>query len=819
MSIEKCLMDKVKEGKLSDALAKEALRNVKRLEAKYRRSMSPAMAESAAAAETARVMTEVAERRKLQRGLKIVAMDRALAEIENHSKGESAGLMAVLTRDIFEESEFLPAETLAEIIRGQLAREFDIGLSAYRSTLAGLQQDKIGIRNMVRELYGIDTGDAVAKNAADAWRRTTDLAAKRYAAAGGEIVERDDWRLNQSHDAELLRRAGFNQWSRDVRDAFDRGELDIFDFATGERASDEQLAELLRDAYRHIVSRVEHSRTGAMTGDRALPRMFHWKTADGWLAYNDQYGSGQGGIFNLVTGHLERMSRDIALTESLGPGHRSSMESLVKHVTEAESATPSRSLKRASPTRWFNNPVLAMHSYRYMNGELSVPVGEMAAGFMSGIRGWLTSAQLGSATLTAVPGDSVTSLVASANLGIPSVRVIDRAARLMAGNSADKKLAVQQAIVAHAISDTALGTKRFGDELFGQNFGGRLADTVIRASGLAHWTQSLKMAFMMEFTGLMARQSGRSFKSLDSGVKRAFKRYGITEAEWDAIRSADALEGPDGVRFWTPTTMEDQGLAEKVMSMIIQERAHAVIEPDARVRGFLLQGTRRGSAGGELLRSTAMYKSFSVTILLTSLTRAMFRTPERGGLGGIGTRLAALAGLQLMLTFAGAMAIQMRELSKGKDPRPMDNVGFWAASNITGGGSGFLGDFATSGYARGDRGIVTAVAGPVAGLAEDVARITLPNVRQAIEGRDTNIGSEISRAVRYYTPGSNLWYFRAALDRMAWDQLRVLMDPDYADAFRRQERRSNRDFGNDYYWPPGVALPERAPNLETALDR
>ncbi len=819
MMIKKCLDAKVKEGKLSPALAKEALRSIERLERKYRLEMAPAAAQAAAAAETARIMTEVAQRRKYQRGLKLVAMDTALKQVEEHSKGQSAGLMSLLTRDIFEESEFISAEVRAEIIRGQLAREFEVGLSAYRSTLAGLQQDTIGIRNFVRQLYGIDTGDAVAKNAADAWRSTTDMAAKRYAAAGGEIVERDDWRLNQTHNAELLRRAGFDKWSRDIRDAFDREELDIFDFATGERAGPEQMDELLRDAFRHIVTRVEQNREGAMTGDRALPRMFHWKTADAWLSYNDEYGAGRGGIFDLAAGHLERMSRDIALTETLGPGHRSTMQSLVNHVTESESLTPSRSLKRVNPLRWFNNPVLAMHSYRYLNGELSVPVGEMTAGFMSGVRGWLTSAQLGSATLTAVPGDTVTSLVASANIGIPPVRVIDRATRLMAGNSADKKLAAQQGIIAHAIADTALGTKRFTDEMLGQNFGGRLADTVIRASGLAHWTQSMKQAFMLEFSGLIARQSGRSFKSLDSGLKRAFKRYGITEAEWDAIRASDALEGPDGARFWTPTTMDDQGLAEKVMSMIIQERAHAVIEPDARVRGFLLQGTRRGTAGGELLRSTAMYKSFSVTIMLTSITRALFRTPERGGLGGIGTRLAALGGLQILLTMAGGLAIQMREISKGKDPRPMDSPDFWGAAFMTGGGSGFLGDFLSTGYARGDRGFVTALAGPVFAAGEDVGRIALANVRQAIEGRDTNIGSEAARIIRMYTPGTSLWYARAALDRMAWDQTRMLMDPDYAEAFRRQERRSNRDFGNDYYWPPGVALPERGPDLERILGR
>ena len=37
------------------------------------------------------------------------------------------------------------------------------------------------------------------------------------------------------------------------------------------------------------------------------------------------------------------------------------------------------------------------------------------------------------------------------------------------------------------------------------------------------------------------------------------------------------------------------------------------------------------------------------------------------------------------------------------------------------------------------------------------------------------------------------------------------------DAFRRQVRSRERDYGNRFYWQPGDAAPSRAPDLGAAL--
>ena len=102
-------------------------------------------------------------------------------------------------------------------------------------------------------------------------------------------------------------------------------------------------------------------------------------------------------------------------------------------------------------------------------------------------------------------------------------------------------------------------------------------------------------------------------------------------------------------------------------------------------------------------------------------------------------------------------------------------------------------------------------------LVNDTRRLTLGNAQQALAGEDTNLGRETVDYFRKYTPGSNLWWFRAAWDRVLMDNVQRLVDPDAAQHFRRKERRNVRQFGNEYFWAPGDSAPARAPDLTKAF--
>ena len=46
-----------------------------------------------------------------------------------------------------------------------------------------------------------------------------------------------------------------------------------------------------------------------------------------------------------------------------------------------------------------------------------------------------------------------------------------------------------------------------------------------------------------------------------------------------------------------------------------------------------------------------------------------------------------------------------------------------------------------------------------------------------------------------------------AVDRLLWDKLQTLVDPDYRQSFARAQRRVAKDYGQAYWWQPGATAP------------
>ncbi len=170
------------------------------------------------------------------------------------------------------------------------------------------------------------------------------------------------------------------------------------------------------------------------------------------------------------------------------------------------------------------------------------------------------------------------------------------------------------------------------------------------------------------------------------------------------------------------------------------------------------------------------------------------------------------------MTVAGAIGLQMRQVAQGKDPRPMNTKEFWGAAILAGGGLSIWGDFLFQDQNRFGGGAVETIAGPAAGFVGDTLRLTVGNTQQAAEGDDTKFASETIRFIRRYMPGGNIWYARLALDRFVFDELQKMADPEAYKRFRRIEKRAIKDYGQKYWWRPGKALPDRPPDIESAVE-
>lgn len=114
---------------------------------------------------------------------------------------------------------------------------------------------------------------------------------------------------------------------------------------------------------------------------------------------------------------------------------------------------------------------------------------------------------------------------------------------------------------------------------------------------------------------------------------------------------------------------------------------------------------------------------------------------------------------------------------------------------------------------------MTAMGAP-AGAVSDVWNLTGGNIGDIAAGLmdgeklgqavdDAKLGADTARFMGRYSPVSSLWWLRTAWDRVVVDQLQRALDPDAEEAFQRQRRRLEREYGQDQWWREGEALPGR----------
>ena len=206
-----------------------------------------------------------------------------------------------------------------------------------------------------------------------------------------------------------------------------------------------------------------------------------------------------------------------------------------------------------------------------------------------------------------------------------------------------------------------------------------------------------------------------------------------------------------------------------------------------------------------------MYKNFGITLIFTHMMRGFAEAGWKG-------KASYLGSFFIGATIMGAAALQMKEIASGRDPRDMTDSRFWYAAMLQGGGLGIFGDYFYSATDRYDHPIGKTIVGPVVAFFDDFAHLTGVNAFELATGQETNFGEELVQFAKKYTPGSNIWYYNTALERIVFDQLRLWIDPrDTRKKFKAHRKKKRRETGQHYWWKPGQISPERKPDFEAAI--
>ena len=850
--------------KAGRALPEDVALGKTKLGKEFGKSLDPVVRQAAerAAAELA-AESALAERQANLQALRLAGLSKGWRELVASGVKPLDALDLMIARDY---SGRVNIESLEQRVAGY-TEEFRRHLlpvwDALGDDFASFWQDRGKLRNLLSEMRGEDTGDAVAKKGAQAWKETAERARKAFNENGGNVGRLDDWGFPQHHSQELVSRAGREAWLQTLsgkaraaaavsseapprdfaRDAWIDNVMPLLDRSkyvddVGGRLSDAELRRFLGKAWENIATdglatREPGAFTGAgkVTNRHAEHRQIHFKDADSVIHYWETFG--ERSAFEILHGHIERMARDIAFVEKFGPNPQMSYRTLrdmaLIDTAKAEPAATGQAQKRAAQID---------NLWDYSSGKTKPPANARFAGIADGIANLNVAGKLGGASIASFYGDKVMFEAVSHLNDIPMVqRWRTEIAALNPVNKADRRMLMEQGLMLDSIRS---GLNRFYEGLGKSGVTGKMANAVMRITGMNAINEIRKGAFGAGLYSSIGNEiaAGKSFSDLSKSDVRALKHMGVTNADWKVWRLAQLQDmgvgsvklgnalTPDAVARIPDADIVTAGLVTdiadagtlrnnaliKLLGAVNTESEFAVVTPGWRERALFYGSLQRGTVSGEITRSVLQFKSFPWAYF----KRGMDAVANAEGPFSKAVMVAYLVSANAL---AGAMIIQTREMLAGKDPRKMaedDWYKFWGAAFLQGGALGIYGDFLYSvKETRYGSGPLEALAGPTMGPLLELGIVQpLQELSKAIEGKETHLMAKSLQDLKGFVPGGNIWYTKAALDHLIWQQVFEAMSPGYLSNIRR---RTAKEYGQDWWWSPGETTPERTPDIKGAF--
>ncbi|EMD5675354.1 hypothetical protein VRM70_004400 [Enterobacter hormaechei] len=746
-----------------------------------------------------------------------IAARQRLDNFINSYQGRDGKLEALSRTIAFHadgKSNFLSVESRGKATRDYALSQIQEAFEAVDPRFFHLFEDEASVRDLVYEMRGQDTGNLRAKKGAKAWADVTELLRRRFNDAGGDIGYLENWGVPQHHSMEKVGRVSRDKWVSDVIGKLDRK---YYIREDGKLMSDAELTTFLGEAYNTIatgglnkLSDNGMRLSGARANRGNASRQIHFKDADSYLEYQKQYGDRS--LWEVMVGHLEGISKDIALVETYGPNPDHVFRSILDEVT-AKTATENP--ERTGRVKRLANSTENL--YNFISGKTQSIANPHIARWSDNIRNWMVASRLGSALLASF-SDLGTMYLSAKVTNLPMNQLFRN--QLEAMNPANRTELARARRAGLAMESLLGSVNRWAMDNMGPSVSRWAATAVMRASGLTAWSDAHKRAYGVTMMGSLGDIVTRTpdLASLDSGDFRILKSKGVTDQDFSVWKLADqedwgkgnnTMLTPESIMRIPDDAVRHIGAPERVkfdamrrlLGAVAEEVDMAVITPGAREQMVTGGGLQRGTWKGELVRSVFLFKSFPISVVMRHWSRAMGMPSAGGRAAYIGTFIAST-------TILGALSQQLNDMASGRNPREMtgeEAPKFWLGALLKGGGLGLYGDFLLSDHTRYGGGALASMLGPVAGLVDDVVKLGQGIPLNAVEGKPEQTGGDLVKLGKGLIPGANLWYAKAALDHMIFNQMQEYISPGY---LRKVEQRSKKQFNQTYWWRPQDTLPQ-----------
>lgn len=725
---------------------------------------------------------------------------------------------------------------------GQIRKYVQAMMDKYSPKLVGLVYPKGGLENIAREVFKPgSTGDEAAAAMAKDWIQGTDYGVMLYQRTGALLNHLEEWRMPQYQSRIKVFKAKAPQWIKDHMGWVDWNKMT---FPDGSRIDPADRERVLREAYKSIVTdgdiRINPGQMkGHGGGGLTEHRFLIYKDADSWLAAHEKYADGS--IYDTMKAHIDGMGRRIGIAQTFGPKPEMGLEQMIANMKrvagEAEAQVTTGD--RAAPKQWGLFPTTytddAKRAENFLRDAFQVKVKGMnsplsglsaaAAGSLGTTRSLIMSAVGGSVILYQGTQDFFTAALRYRLAGLPVMKAMGTYYKTFFGlNKEMVDLFSRSGFINLAQSNVAQASARLtGLEPEGMQWARHLSDVVMRAS-LTEWhAASARLTTAMEFAGALADWKDMSFDQVPG--KRVFETHGITPEDWDAMRSTPINRSLKGHAFLMPDdhivhagqTDESFEVANKFMAMINQEAKLATIETQVAAQLTLKGATRPGTLIGEVTRSLAMFKNFPLTLFNTHIRQAILEDTIPGKIG-------YAAQVILGMTLFGAVGVMLHDIANGKNPeaafshKNLVDPMFWTRGLIASGGGGIVADLIAGNLEHG-KTLGETIQGAPTAMGSDLINLVGTAAKAATGDKNAHFAREANKFGARWMPGDTIWYLRAPLRAMVWDNLLKATDPDAAAVFRRRADWTQQQTGQSYWWGPGESAPNSAPDLTTLIQK
>lgn len=621
------------------------------------------------------------------------------------------------------------ARGIASIYRGEL-------IDFYTNIKGGLGvfTDQELVQKIVRERFGENTGDALAKKISDKMGDVFETMRDRFNRNGGDIGDLGNkFGLPQTHNLEKIVKEGKEQW---VNDVLPDQDVSMFVHEDGSYYSQQEIRSLLEYTYDTLSSdganKIEVGRqatgggTSKVTNRHGESRVLHFKDADAWLRYQNKYGGLP--LVDLVEAHINGLSKDIAMVENLGSNPKTALKILMDAAAKKDWE------KGIEENQTKSSRKRAQVMFDEFSGGNS-PQSQVLANLGLAYRSMNVASMLGGTTIASL-ADQAT-IAKTAHVHNLSYRkafggLIEQ---LNPANKADREFAHSLGLATEEMlgsiarwSDDGL-TSTYGKSEKLARISSGVATQVMRVSFLNALTSASKVGFtklLMEKYGRLSRT--KAWNDLDVQDRELLSNTGLDERAWQVFQLAEPVvdrkgnqlmsarsiyEIPDEklTAFGDPKQVKDQ-VASQLQAHLLDEQGMAVIEAGLRERTWFTVGAK-GTITGEVFKGLTQFKSFSAAFLMRQGSRMV----SQEGLKG---KAAYGVPLFVTMTLLGGLVVQLRELLNGNDPQtiydsndPKKAGSFFMRSIVAGGGLPVLGDILVAGTDTSGRDANSFLIGPM----------------------------------------------------------------------------------------------------------